>query len=69
MPTITLTFSSAEATRLQAALAPTDYPQTAAGLKAMLTDYLKQFVSGYEEAKAQKAALDTVAKVTAPDIN
>ncbi|GEM_PF-4704011 len=68
MPTITLTFTAAEAQRLQAALAPTPYPQTAAGLKELLADYLKDMVTDYERAKATKTALATVAPVTAPTI-
>ena len=68
MPSITLTFSTDNATRLQAALAPTSYPQTAAGLKTLLMDYLKTFVREYERASAEKTALASVSVPTAPDI-
>ncbi len=68
MPTITLAFSASDAQRLQDALAGTPYPQTAAGLKTLLTDYLKDLVQNSERAQATKTALATVAPVTAPTI-
>lgn len=61
MPSITLTFTPAQAARIQAALGTTPYPQDAAGYKRLLVDYTRTFVQEYEKAAADKTALAAVA--------
>lgn len=61
MPSITLNFDAAQAERIQAALASTPYPQTVAGFKALLTDYIRSWMQEQERGKAQRDALATVA--------
>ena len=63
MPSITLTLTAAQATRVAAALAATPYPTTTAGYKALLVDYTRNFVAEYERAVAVAAA---TAAVTPP---
>ena len=65
MPTLVLTFSAADATRLQSALADTPYPKPAAVLKALLVDYLQSRVREFEGAAAKRAALSTLTEPTA----
>ena len=63
MPTISLTVTAEEATRITDALAGTPYPQTAGGIKAWLKDYVRSHVREFER---NKAAADAVAAVPAP---
>ena len=60
MPSITLTYDADQANRIRAALSATPYPQNAAGFKALLTDYIKAWVKGYEDNKTRQDALATV---------
>lgn len=60
MPSITLTFTMADALRIQAALASTPYPPTMAGLKALLADYIRSWAMELEKDKARRDALATV---------
>jgi len=60
MASITLTVSAAQAARIAAALAPTDYEESLAGCKEMIRDYLKDFVTSFERVKSQKTALAAV---------
>ena len=62
MANITLTVTAAQADRIKAALAPTEYSEDLAGCKAMLVDYLKDFVRSYEKATGQAAAIAAVAE-------
>ena len=63
MPNITLTVSSGVAARIIASLNGTPYPKTEAGVKELLTDYLKSRVKEYERSKAEQ---DAVAALSAP---
>ena len=63
MPSITLVVTTAEATRITNALAGTGYPQTAAGIKSWLMDYVSTHVKEYERKKGEK---DAIAVLAAP---
>jgi len=60
MPSITLTFTAAQATRIKAWLATTPYPATEAGYKQAVTDWTKSMVKEVEDAKARQDALAAV---------
>ena len=60
MPSITLTFTAAQATRIQAWLNTTDYPPTTAGYKQAVVDWTKDMIKETEAAAAKDAALATV---------
>lgn len=64
MPSVTLTFDAAQAARIQAWLATTGYPATAAGYKQALVDWTKSMVKEVENAKARENALATVSPST-----
>jgi len=61
MPSVTLTVDSGEADRIQAALSATPYPQTIAGVKQLLIDYINSLVKSYEKAQGETAALAGIA--------
>ena len=69
MPTITLTITPAQATRIAAMLAKTDYPATLVGYKALLVDYTRSLVGEYERAQAERAALATVVPAAPLDVS
>lgn len=60
MPTISLTFDVSQAQRIQAWLATTDYPATAAGYKQAVVDWTKTMIRETEDAKARDDALATI---------
>jgi len=57
MPDITIRLTVDQAQRVAASLADTPYPQTASGIKAWLSDYIRSHVREYERAKATASAV------------
>lgn len=64
MPTITLTATDVQVSRIIVALGTTDYTPNAAGIKQLLVDYLKDLVQQYEKNRAEQVALAAIASPT-----